>query len=247
MKYDTIGRTYTATRQPDPRIAARIRSALGQVRTVLNVGAGAGSYEPDDCDVVAIDPSLTMLRQRAADAAPSVQGVAESLPFADGTFDAALAVLTVHHWHDLDRGLREMQRVARRQVVLFFEPSWASSLWLVTDYFPEIAALESEQTAPGSARLAEVLDVERIETVPVPADCVDGFGGCFWNRPERYLDPDVQAGMSCFAQLDPAVRAARTEELRADLASGAWDAKHGALREMDEINLGYRLIVAGLP
>jgi SAM-dependent methyltransferase len=246
-RYDTIGRTYTATRRPDPRIAARIRGALGDVRTVLNVGAGAGSYEPHDCEVVAVDPSLTMLRQRRDDAAPAIQAVAESLPFADATFDTALAVLTVHHWNDLERGLREMQRVAPRQVVFFFEPSWATSLWLVTDYFPEIAALDSERTAPGAARLAEVLQVERIETVPVPADCVDGFGGCFWNRPERYLDPEVQAGMSCFAQLDPDVLARRTEELRADLASGAWDAKHGALREMDELNLGYRLMVAGLP
>jgi SAM-dependent methyltransferase len=246
-RYDTIGRTYAATRRADPRIAARIRAAIGDVTSVVNVGAGAGSYEPDDCAVVAVEPSRTMLEQRAAGAAPAVQAVAERLPFPDRTFDAALAVLTVHHWSDIERGLREMQRVAPRQVVFYFEPAWSSSLWLVTDYFPEILDLPTEQTAPDGARLAATLNVQRTEVVLVPADCTDGFGGCFWSRPERYVDPDVQAGMSCFAQLDPALRAARTEQLRADLASGAWDAKYAALRQMDEKDFGYRILVAGLP
>ena len=142
-----------------------------------------------------------MLHQRASDSAPAVQAVAEYLPFPDGTFDASLAVLTVHHWHDLERGLHELQRVAARQVVFFFEPECAAQLWLVADYFPEILELGSEQAAPGSARLAATLAVERIDVVPVPADCVDGFGGCYWNRPEAYLDRMVQDGMSSFAQL----------------------------------------------
>jgi SAM-dependent methyltransferase len=245
--YDTIGRTYSATRRTDPRVAARIRAALGDVKTVVNVGAGTGSYEPTDCAVVAVEPSRTMLAQRRAGAAPAVQAVAEALPFRDDTFDAALAVLTVHHWNDIDRGLREMQRVARRQVVFYFEPIFSSSLWLVTDYFPEIVNLPSEQRAPDGTRLAATLRVERTEVVPVPADCTDGFGACYWNRPERYLEPEVQAGMSCFAQLDLETRAARTEQLRADLASGAWDAKHGALRQMQENDFGYRILVAGLP
>jgi SAM-dependent methyltransferase len=247
MSYDTIGQTYIATRQADPRIAARIRAALGNVASVVNVGAGAGSYEPTDCAVVAVEPSRTMIGQRAREAAPVVQAIAELLPFPDNTFDAALAVLTVHHWTDVERGLQEMQRVARRQIVFYFEPVWSSSLWLVTDYFPEIVDLPTEQRAPDGARLAETLRVERTEVVPVPADCTDGFGACYWNRPERYLEPAVQAGMSCFAQLEPATRAARTEQLRSDLASGAWDAKHGPLRRMDERDFGYRLLVAGLP
>jgi SAM-dependent methyltransferase len=246
-RYDSIGTTYTATRRTDPRIAPRVHAALGDARRVVNVGAGAGSYEPDDRAVVAVEPSLTMLRQRVAGAAPAARAVAEALPFRDGAFDAALAVLTVHHWADLELGLREMQRVARRQVVFCFEPSAASGLWIVDEYFPEILELGTERAAPRIEQIGETLRVERVEHVPVPADCVDGFGGCFWNRPEAYLDPAVQEGMSCFAQLDPAVRARGTGRLRRDLESGAWDARHGALRALPEKDLGYRLIVAGLP
>jgi SAM-dependent methyltransferase len=244
-RYDTIGRTYTRTRRPDPRIAARIDAALGAARRVLNVGAGAGSYEPVDREVVALDPSPTMLAQRPAGSAPALRGVAEHLPVRNGAFDAAMAVLTLHHWADLEAGIAELQRVAPRQVVFFFEPALADAYWLVAEYIPYIAALESEQRAPGEARLRELLAVRSVEPVPVPADCIDGFGASFWNRPERYLDADVQAGMSCFAQLDAARRAAFTEHLRADLESGAWDERHGHLRALDELDAGYRLMVAG--
>ncbi len=243
-RYDTIGCTYTTTRRTDPRIASRLHAALGDARTIVNVGAGTGSYEPRDRKVVAVDPSWTMVRQRPSSAAPAVVGVAEALPFADGSFDAALAVLTVHHWTDVERGLGEMQRVSRRQVVLFFEPSWSSSLWLVAEYFPEILDLETERSAPDGRRLAQALRVERVEAVAVPADCLDGFCGCYWSRPEAYLDPAVQEGISSFAQLEPGVRLRGTERLRADLASGAWDARHGCLRRLGEIDLGYRILVA---
>jgi SAM-dependent methyltransferase len=251
-RYDTIGRTYSSTRRADPRIEARIAAALGdsgraETMRVVNVGAGAGSYEPADRFVVAADPSLTMLRQRHADAAPALLARAEALPFADGTFDAALASLTVHHWHDLERGLCEMQRVARRQVIFLFEPPLASSLWFVGEYFPDILDLGSERAAPGIDRLAATLAVRHVEPVPVTADCKDGFAGCYWNRPEAYLDPVVQAGISSFAQLDPEVRRVGTERLRRDLASGAWDDRHGDLRDLAEIDLGYRLLVAGQP
>jgi SAM-dependent methyltransferase len=243
-RYDTIGRTYSATRRADPRVAARIHAALGAAGRVVNVGAGTGNYEPVDRVVVAVDPSRTMLGQRPSGAAPAVQAAAEALPFRTRAFDVALAVLTVHHWSDLERGLRELQRVAPAQVVFFFEPAWAAQLWMVNEYFPEILELGTERAAPDGDRLARTLHAERIEIVPVPADCVDGFGGCFWNRPEAYLDPAVQAGMSCFAQLDPTVRARGSERLRADLASGAWDRRHGHLRALTEIDLGYRLLVA---
>jgi len=244
-RYDTIGRTYTSTRRPDPRIARQIAVALGDATLVVNVGGGTGSYEPDDRSVVAAEVSRTMLRQRPEHAAPAVQARAEALPFPDGAFDAALATLTVHHWEYLERGLSEMQRVARRQVIFFFEPALSSDFWLFSEYFPEIADLESERDAPGLERLAQTLSVHRVESVPVPADCRDGFAACYWNRPEAYLDPLVQAGISSFAQLDPEARRAGTERLRRDLASGAWNDRHGELRDLAEFDICYRLLVAG--
>jgi hypothetical protein len=246
-KYDAIGRTYASTRRTDPRIAAPIHAALGDARRIVNIGAGTGNYEPADRALVALEPSITMLRQRDRNAAPAVQGVAENLPFPDDAFDTALAILTTHHWADLDAGLCEMQRVAPRQVIFFFDVDVQQDLWLVDDYFPEIYALPTEQTAPGAARFRAALAVQRIDVVPVPADCIDGFAGCYWGRPEMYLDPEVQAGMSCFAQLDPDAVARGTEQLRRDLESGAWDERHGHLRTLTEIDLSYRVLVAGLP
>jgi SAM-dependent methyltransferase len=244
-RYDTIGRTYTRTRRPDPRIAAQIDAALGSARTVVNVGAGAGSYEPADRAVIAVDPSRTMLAQRPAAGGPAVQGVAERLPFADATFDAAMATLTLHHWPDVEGGLAEMRRVARRQVIFFFDPVYSNDYWLIADYSPDLSNISSERDAPGPDRIAAVLDVRSIAPVLVPADCTDGFGGAFWNRPDRYLDPEVQAGISSFAQLDPAAQRDLTERLRADLESGAWDERHGDLRALDACDLGYRLLIAG--
>jgi SAM-dependent methyltransferase len=186
-----------------------------------------------------------MLRQRRPSAAPAVRARAEALPFPDRAFDAALATLTLHHWEDLERGLREMQRVARRQVVFYFEPAWSVMLWLVDEYFPEVTDLQSERAAPDLDRIAATLAVDHVEPILIPADCEDGFGGCYWNRPEAYLDPVVQDGMSFFAQLDPESRRRGTEKLRHDLTSGAWDERHGELRTMSEIDIGYRLMVAG--
>jgi SAM-dependent methyltransferase len=243
-RYDTIGRTYASTRRADPRIARQIAAALGTATRIVNVGAGTGSYEPSGRVAAACDPSATMLRQRKVDAAPSVLASAEDLPFRDNAFDAALATLTVHHWDDRARGLRELRRVAARQVVFFFEPSWTSTIWMLAEYFPEIDRLDTERAAPDLDFFAEILDIERVEVVSVPADCEDGFGGCYWNRPEAYLDPVVQQGMSSLAQLDPEVRRRGSEHLRRDLASGAWDERHGALRDLTEIDLGYRLLVA---
>jgi SAM-dependent methyltransferase len=244
VRYDTIGRSYSVTRQTDPRIAAQIDRALGDARTVVNVGAGTGSYESSRFAFVAVEPSPTMLAQRAPGASPAVRAVAEALPFADRAFDAALTVLSAHHWSDIEHGLREMRRVASRQVVFYFEPEWPSRLWLFADYFPWIQELETERAAPGSARFAATLPVQRIETVMVPADCRDGFGGCYWNRPEAYLDPAVQQGMSCFSQMDAAMLDAGMARLRDDLASGEWDARYGHLRGLSEMDLGYRLFVA---
>ena len=244
-RYDRIGTSYTRTRRTDPRIAAQINAALGDARSVVNIGAGTGSYEPADRDVVAVEPSPTMIAQRAARASPVVRAFAESLPFRNHSFDAALAIFTVHHWRDTNRGLRELARVARRQVILSYDAIVEDGFWLVEDYFPEIAALDDDNRAYTSQAIAQVLDVQRVEPVLVPSDCIDGFAACYWNRPEAYVDPDVQAGISGIARLDPAVRERGTECLRADLASGAWDVRHGALRALSELDVGYRLIVAG--
>lgn len=241
-RYDTIGRTYATTRRTDPYIAGRIYAALGDAHRIVNVGAGTGNYEPVGREVIAVDPSLTMLEQRAAGAAPAIIAAAEALPFADASFDVALAVLTLHHWANIDQGLCEMRRVASRQVVFLFDPR-VEDFWLVNDYFPGVHDLSTESPPPPED-VAAALGATRIETVPVPAGCIDGFAGCYWNRPEAYLEPDVYGGMSSLAQLAPAVRDAGMQRLRADLASGAWDARHGHLRALREIDLGYRLVVA---
>jgi ubiquinone/menaquinone biosynthesis C-methylase UbiE len=243
-RYETIGLTYARTRTADPRLEARIHAALDDAQSVLNVGAGTGSYEPHDRFVVAVEPAATMLAQRDAASAPAVRATAEALPFREGAFDAAMGVLTMHHWTDLGAGLAELRRVARRQVLFFFEPHFADDAWIVADYFPEMLELESERKAPGAADLARHLDILSVEAVPVPADCVDGFAGCYWNRPEAYLDPLVQEGISSFAQMPANFRARGMERLRAEIASGAWDEKYGALRALPEKDLGYRLLVA---
>ncbi len=243
--YDRIGRTYVRTRTTDPRVAARVHAAVGPARRVLNVGAGTGNYEPPGVVVTALEPSMTMIRHRADDAAPVVQGVAEHLPFADDSFDVTMGTLTLHHWSDLAAGLAEVRRVSRRQVFLLFDIRLTHGFWLL-DYFPQVRGLASEADAPTPDDLRAHLDVRHVEAVPVPADCTDGFGAAFWNRPERYLEPDVLAGMSFTAVLDPGDLRAGVDALAADLASGRWDHRHGNLRELAELDVGYRLVVAGV-
>jgi SAM-dependent methyltransferase len=224
-------------------VAAPIHAALGDAATIVNVGAGSGSYEPPDRTVVAVEPSPTMVAQRAGRSPLVVRATAEALPFPDGAFDAALAVLTVHHWGDRAAGLREMRRVSRRQVVLFFEPLETHSYWAL-DYFPEAVELPTERTAPGEADLRAELRVREVAPVLVPADCRDGFGVAYWARPEAYLDPVVQAGMSWLAMLPDDARRRGTEHLRRGLESGEWDRRRGHLRTQATYDGGYRLAVA---
>ena len=240
--YDDIGRGYAGARIPDPRIAAQIHAGLGDARTILNVGAGTGSYEPHDRQVVALDPSFVMLAQRAHDAAPAVCGVAEALPFADGMFDAALATLTLHHWQDLAGGVAELRRVARRAVVLTFDTVFELDQWIVHEYLPEMPGQQLFDF-PVIEDLVAMLDAT-VEIVPIPRDCIDGFTGAYWARPEAYLNPAIRAGMSSMQTLDQALVESRMARLAEDLASGAWDDKHGYLRELDELDLGYRLLVS---
>ena len=244
-RYDEIGRTYSRTRRADPRIAAQVAAALGDAETVLNVGAGSGNYEPGDRRVVGLEPSMTMIRQRPAGAAPAVQGVAEQLPFPDGAFDAVMGTLTLHHWTDLAAGLAEARRVSRRQAFLLFDTDEWAEYWLIDDYFPEVLDHPSERDAPTARSVGEHLDVRRVEVVPVPADCTDGFGAAFWARPEAHLDPDVLAGVSWTSLYEPDALAAGVKRLRADLESGEWDRRHGHLRELTEKDCSYRLVIAG--
>lgn len=244
-RYDTIGRGYARHRRADPRFERRIHGAIfdgpARVTTVVNVGAGTGSYEPREVAVVAVEPSAEMVAQRAPGSAPVVRGGAEHLPFPDRSFDVALAVLTVHHWTDLDAGCAELRRVAGRAVVLAFEPIVGHDFWLL-DYVPEIGPLDA--TAPSIVDVAAALGgVTRIEPLPVPHDCDDGFLGAYWRRPEVYLDRATRAGMSGFARLDQRVVDRGIERLRTDLDAGVWHERHADLLELQEVDLGYRLLV----
>lgn len=248
-RYDAIGKAYGRYRVPDARIAARIADALGDAETVLNVGAGTGSYEPADRRVVAVEPSAVMIAQRPPGAAPVLQARAEALPFADGAFDAAMAVLTLHHWADWRRGVAEMARVARAVVVLTWDPAHAG-FWLTRDYFPDFLPLDRAIFPPLDA-LASALGGADVRTVlvrpvPVPADCADGFLGAYWRRPHAYLDPGARGAISSFAGVgddDPRLR-----RLADDLDAGRWHDRHGHLLHEDALDVGYRLVVhAGAP
>jgi SAM-dependent methyltransferase len=243
--YDTIGATYTATRRPDPRIAAQIHAALGDAETVINVGAGTGSYEPPQT-VLAVEPSAVMIAQRPVGAAPAIQAAAESIPLGDDAADAAMALLTVHHWTDLEAGVAEMRRIARRRiVVLTWDQSVTRETWLLSEYLPEAAALDDARAIPVD-RLAALLGATRIEPVPIPHDCTDGFAVAYWRRPEAYLDPVVRAGISMLAQTGEAAIAPGLSRLAADLSNGRWHDRHADLLSLDETDVGYRLLVAEL-
>jgi SAM-dependent methyltransferase len=244
--YDTIGATYTVTRRTEPRIAARIWAALGDARTLLNVGAGTGSYEPSGRDVTAVEPSAVMRAQRPAGAAPCLAATAESLPFEDQSFDAAMAVSTVHHWQDPIAGLREMRRVARRVVVLTHDASdtgWRR-FWLTRDYLPEFADLLAGR--PSLAEQARAIGA-RTEPVLIPWDCVDGFFEAYWRRPGAYLDDQVRRGVSVWARVGPEAEQRAVRSLRADLVSGRWAERNHDLTALDAADLGLRLLVTGTP
>jgi SAM-dependent methyltransferase len=249
LDYDAIGRRYTATRTAEPALEAAIWRALGDARSVLNVGAGAGAYEPPDREVVAVEPSEVMIAQRPPGAAPVVRAVAEDLPFADASFDAVMAVLSDHHWTDRARGLRELRRVARDRVVLVnADPAEAGRFWLTREYLAAVFDIIPEPYRARGAwerELRAALGDLALVRIPIPHDCRDGFYGAFWRRPAAYLDPRVRAGISIFAQL-PADHVERgLDRLRADLASGRWEREHRDLLALGEVHLGYYAAVAG--
>ncbi|HTR92071.1 MAG TPA: class I SAM-dependent methyltransferase [Trebonia sp.] len=241
LLYDTIGATYTVTRRTEPRIAAQVWAALGDAQTVLNVGAGTGSYEPSGRDVTAVEPSAVMRAQRPAGAAPCVAAIAESLPFEDQSFDAAMAFATIDHWQDPIAGLREMRRVARRVVVFTKDFSDPGLFWLDRDYLPERADLLVGR--PSLTELARSIGA-RVEPVLIPWDCADGFYEAYWRRPEAYLDEDVRRGMSVWARVGPDAEQRAVRSLRDDLASGRWAERNRDLVDLDAAELGDRLLIA---
>ena len=239
--YDTIGATYSVTRRTEPRIAAQVWAALGDARTVLNVGAGTGSYEPPDRDVTAVEPSAVMRAQRPAGAAPCVAAAAESLPFEDQSFDAAMAFATIDHWQDPLAGLREMRRVARRVVVFTKDFSDPDLFWMNRDYLPEFADLLIGR--PSLTDLARAIGA-RAEPVLIPWDCADGFFEAYWRRPEAYLDDHVRRGVSVWARVGPEAEQRAVRSLRDDLVSGRWAERNRDLVALEAAELGLRLLVA---
>ncbi|HVF32328.1 MAG TPA: methyltransferase domain-containing protein [Acidimicrobiales bacterium] len=243
--YDGLGAGYAGLRRADPRIDAQIRAALGGVTSVVNVGAGAGSYEPPG--TIAVEPSRTMLAQRPAGAAPAVEAVAGALPFADATFDGGMAIFTVHHWPSPAHGLAELRRVVRGPVVvLTWDLVAGDSYWLIDEYLPASRTLDRSLPSPEEV-LALLGGAGRVEVVPVPRDCTDGFFAAWWCRPEAYLDPAVRAAISGIARLSAADVEPGIERLRHDLASGAWRRRHHDLLEAETFDAGYRLVVADPP
>ncbi|MFJ9867528.1 methyltransferase domain-containing protein [Streptomyces sp. NPDC101165] len=242
--YDTIGATYTRTRQPDPRIAAQVHAALGNVTDVINVGAGTGSYEPPQT-ALAVEPSQVMIAQRESGSTPAVRAVAERLPLRDNAADAVMALLTVHHWSDLAAGIGELRRVARRRIVILTwdQHIFRERFWLVRDYLPEAAAFDDTRATP-TDQLVDLLGGARQEPVRIPHDCTDGFGAAYWRRPSAYLDPQVRAGISMLAQTGEDTLAPGLTRLAEDLVTGRWHQHHAELLALDTIDVGYRLLVA---
>ncbi len=238
--YNRIGETYSLYRQPDPRLAQAILAALGNCQRIVNVGAGTGSYEPSDRAVVAIEPSQEMIRQRPDYTAPVICASAEHLSFADGEFDAALAILSIHHWTDWQAGLREMYRVARDRVVLLtWDPSHPG-FWLVQDYFPDLLECD-RQLFPAIEAIKNVLGEIGVQVVPIPHDCIDGFLGAYWRRPAAYLDAGVRSAISTFSRITAITP--RLYHLQTDIESGKWIAHNAEILELDDLDIGYRLVI----
>lgn len=245
--YDRHGAGYATIRQPDQRIAQLVHRALGVSHTVLNVGAGTGSYEPSDRYVLAVEPSATMRAQRPADAAPAVDAAAEDLPFDDDSFDAAMAIMTIHQWSDVGRGLQEMRRVSRGPVVVLTLDATALAQFWLTDYIPEVVPVECARF-PTLQQVTDLLTLNstdvRVDVVAVPRDCTDGFGEAFYARPEAFLQPEIRAFSSGLVLTDQAAVRRGLDRLRQDLASGAWDRHYGDLRTQPERHGALRLVTA---
>lgn len=244
--YDRMGLNYSKIRRADPRFEAAVLAALGDARSVLNVGAGAGSYEPRDREVIAVEPSPVMIAQRPPGAAAAIRAVVEDLPLEDASVDATMGVFTMQHWQDVERGLSEVLRVTRERVVLLtLDLDVSEEMWLCRDYLPEIVE-HDRRTFPSIERLETILPACAVETVPVPADCTDGFCIALWGRPEAHLDPRVRRASSVWHLLAAPAVDRGLKQLRRDLESGEWDRRHGTLRTQATLDVGLRLVTAEL-
>ncbi len=239
MLYDSIGTRYNAHRRPDPRIAGAIHEELGEAVRIVNLGAGAGSYEPKDRELIAVEPSGTMISQRPPGSAPVVQARAESLPFRDDAFDVAMALLSIHHWSDIGSGLREARRIAKKKVVLLTWIGFCQDFWLL-DYLPQIRTID-EPLFPSVEELGRILGPVRAIPVPIPHDCTDGFLCAYWRRPGAYLDRDVRSAISTFARVRDYEDGLRS--LEQDLRSGEWERRYAYLSDCEDMDCGYRVVV----
>lgn len=244
--YDEIGAGYDVGRRADRRIQRRLLRAIGDAERVVDIGTGTGNYSPGDRFCVGVDPSGLMLeRRKRTGHHRSVQATAEALPFASSTFDCALGVLTAHHWLDLQAGLEEMVRTSAKQVLFIREPFRSTADFWLLEYFPSIMEIEETKTYPTAEAVQQTLREAQVEDVAVSADCVDGFLGCYWNRPEAFLVPAVRRCISVFAFIGGDEERSGVERLTADLDSGRWDAEYGSLRTRIEYSVGHRLLTAG--
>ena len=245
-RYDGIGGGYADFRREDPELLARIEQSLGDARSVVNVGAGAGSYEPRGRRVFPVEPSEVMAKQRPPDRGPAIRGVADALPFHDQSVDAAMSVLSLHHWHpDQEKGIREMCRVARDRIaVVTIDARVCGRMWLIADYFPEAGALD-DATFPFPETIGAWMDRPwEVEILPVSRATPDWMMLSYWAWPERVLDEAARSATSAFARQPRAVVERVVAAVRRDLESGAWDARYGALRELDACDVGLRLVAA---
>ncbi len=239
VDYDQLAEQYRNYRKPDPKIAARIQFHIQGAQRVLNVGAGMGSYEPEGCEVIAIEPSYEMISKRKGIKAKLIQGFAENLPFRDNEFDVSMGILTIHHWSDIAMGLQEMLRVSKNKIILFTWIGYGSDFWL-EKYIPEIKGVD-EKLFPTLEELDRLLGAISVETVEIPHDCTDGFMCAYWRRPEAYLNPNVRKAISTFSRISDFQKG--FDRLNDDINSGMWHKKLSHLLEKESLDLGYRLVV----
>jgi SAM-dependent methyltransferase len=243
--YDSLGQKYSGYRQTDPRIAAYISDALLDAKTVLNVGAGAGSYEPSDKYVAAVEPSVTMRAQRIANGkVPAINAKADNLPFDDNAFDASMAMVTVHHWPDIEKGIKELRRVTKKQIlILTFDPNELDNFWNAA-YFPELIEVEKARY-PTIDFLKNALGGNcEVVAIPIPIDCVDGFQEAFYGRPEAFLKKEVRRSQSAWGFLPKELEETLVKRLKDDLESGAWDKKYGHFRNQPSFTCALKLLIS---